>query len=150
MANLDDFELAPEHEWLRARLADREPEPILDGIRLEPPKRAVALKRVRADEPFFHGHFPGMPIMPGVFLVQSMAQAAVVLALAGAGPDDDRWIRLAGVKKARFRKMVEPGNELQIDVELSQLSESRWRFQARTTCDGAPVAEVTGLLAVDD
>jgi 3-hydroxyacyl-[acyl-carrier-protein] dehydratase len=91
-----------------------------------------------------------MPIMPGVFLVQSMAQAAVILALAGTGPDDTRRIRLAGVKKARFRKMVEPGTELRIEVELSELSASRWQFGARTFADGTPVADVTGLLAADD
>jgi len=89
-------------------------------VTLEEGKRAVGIKNVTANEPYFRGHFPGYPVMPGVLIIEAMAQVGAVVALkmpAFAG----KIAFLAGIDKARFRRQVVPGDQLRIEVEVLKL-----------------------------
>ena len=104
---------------IMAILPHRYPFLLIDRIvELERKKRIVALKNVTINEPFFQGHFPGMPIMPGVLVVEAMAQAGGTLLLTEF-PDPERvLIMFAGIERARFRRPVTPGDQLRITVEV--------------------------------
>src|SRR5438270_8956239 len=88
-------------------------------------QRIVAIKNVSANEPFFAGHFPGFPIMPGVLIVEAMAQAGGALLLTEVPDRDDRLMVFTGIERARFRRPVVPGDQLRIEVEVLA-----WRVRA--------------------
>lgn len=107
-------------------------------IEIEPGKRLVAIKNVTINEPFFNGHFPQQPIMPGVLILESMAQASALLA-AVSFPQQDRVLHLfAGIDKARFKRKVQPGDQLQLEVELIKTR--------KDICKANAVARVEGQL----
>lgn len=112
---------------IQERLPHRYPFLMVDRVvELEPGKRAVALKNVTVNEPHFAGHYPGRPIMPGVLLLEALAQVG---GLAVMVPDEDkvpdsRVPLLAGVDKARFRRPVVPGDQLRLEVDITQLRRS--------------------------
>jgi 3-hydroxyacyl-[acyl-carrier-protein] dehydratase len=109
-------------------------------VELEPGKRIVGLKNVTANEPFFQGHFPGRPIMPGVLIVEALAQAGSVLLLAQ--PEERGKLPLfAGIDHLRFRRQVVPGDQLRLEVEFTMRRRSIGRGQARATVDGELAAE---------
>jgi 3-hydroxyacyl-[acyl-carrier-protein] dehydratase len=115
---------------IREILPHRYPILLVDRIlELEPGKRAVGLKNVTANEEFFQGHFPGMPVMPGVLIVEALAQTAGVLmgqdAEAGGIP------LFMGIDKARFRRQVVPGDQLRLEVEIMQQRRSVVRVMGR-------------------
>ena len=87
-------------------------------ISLTPRKRLVALKNVSANEPHFAGHFPGYPIMPGVLIIEAIAQAGGTLVLSEVPDRDDKLVVFTGIERARFRKPVVPGDQLRIEVEV--------------------------------
>ena len=90
---------------------------LIDRItELEEGKRAVAIKNVTINEPFFQGHFPGHPIMPGVLIVEAIAQVGVVMALRASSPEN-KIVYFAGIDNVRFRKPVMPGDQLRFEVE---------------------------------
>jgi 3-hydroxyacyl-[acyl-carrier-protein] dehydratase len=101
-------------------------------------ERLVALKNVTANEQFFAGHFPGRPVMPGVLILEAMAQAAGILAFVTANvyPDENVRFYFAGIDKARFRRPVEPGDQLMLRATLERKIRTIWKF--------ATVAEVGG------
>jgi 3-hydroxyacyl-[acyl-carrier-protein] dehydratase len=101
-------------------------------------ERLVALKNVSVNEPFFAGHFPGRPVMPGVLILEAMAQAAGILTFVTANiyPDESVKFYFAGIDKARFRRPVLPGDQLLLKVSLERRIRSIWKF--------ATVAEVGG------
>jgi 3-hydroxyacyl-[acyl-carrier-protein] dehydratase len=101
-------------------------------------ERLVALKNVTANEQFFAGHFPGRPVMPGVLILEAMAQAAGILAFVTANvyPDENVRFYFAGIDKARFRRPVEPGDQLMLRATLERRIRTIWKF--------ATVAEVGG------
>jgi 3-hydroxyacyl-[acyl-carrier-protein] dehydratase len=101
-------------------------------------ERLVALKNVSVNEPFFAGHFPGRPVMPGVLILEAMAQAAGILTFVTANiyPDESVKFYFAGIDKARFRRPVLPGDQLLLKVTLERRIRSIWKF--------ATVAEVGG------
>ncbi len=101
-------------------------------------ERVVALKNVTANEEFFSGHFPGRPVMPGVLILEAMAQAAGILAFVTANvyPDENVRFYFAGIDKARFRRPVEPGDQLMLRATLERRIRTIWKF--------ATVAEVAG------
>ena len=106
-----------------AHLPQRYPILMIDRVSaLEPGKRIVALKNVSANEPYFQGHFPGRPIMPGVLILEAMAQAAGLLVFASEGtrPDANSVYYYVGIDNARFKKPVVPGDQLELEAALER------------------------------
>lgn len=111
-------------------------------IELEAGKRIVGLKNVSINEPFFPGHFPGHPVMPGVLIIEAMAQVACVLAILSS----DESVRskvtyFAGIDRAKFRKPVFPGDQLRLELEAVQCKRGIWYFNGRAFVDGKLVTE---------
>jgi len=129
-------------EGIMERLPHRYPFLLIDRIiRCEPGKSIVAVKNVTFNEQHFLGHFPQHPVMPGVLIIEAMAQAAGVLVWETVPPDKRNYILyLAGVEKARFRRPAVPGDRIDISVDLVLQRRTLWRFDARAEVDGELVA----------
>lgn len=134
-----------------AHLPQRFPMMMLDRVKeFEPFKRIVAVKNVSANEPYFPGHFPQRPIMPGVLILEAMAQAAGVLVFRSRGekPNPDSLYYYVGIDRARFKKPVVPGDQLEIEVNLERQLRGIGRFSCAARVDGEIAAEATILCAV--
>ena len=132
-------------------LPHRYPFLLLDRVlEVDPGKRIVALKNVTVNEPFFQGHFPGAPVMPGVLIIEAMAQAGAALLLHDAGFGDDKLIYLPGIDAARFRRTVGPGDQLRLIMEVVRLRSRTSRLKGRAEVDGQRVAEAEILSAIVD
>ncbi|HEX5049460.1 MAG TPA: 3-hydroxyacyl-ACP dehydratase FabZ [Gammaproteobacteria bacterium] len=131
------------------RLPHRYPFLLVDRVRsVIAGKSIVALKNVSANEGFFQGHFPQYAVMPGVLVIEALAQAAGVLAYETASEQERLWLLyLVGVDNARFKLPVKPGDQLVLNVELVQRRRNLWRFACRAEVDGRVVAETDLLLA---
>ena len=132
-------------------LPHRYPFLLIDRIReIELGKRIVALKNVTINEPFFQGHFPQRPIMPGVLILEAMAQAAGILVFRTLGekPDANSVYYLVGIDKARFKRPVVPGDQLELDIVLERGVRGVWKFSCTARVDGAPVCEAEMLCSV--
>jgi 3-hydroxyacyl-[acyl-carrier-protein] dehydratase len=103
--------------------------------------RVVAIKNVTFNEPFFQGHFPGRPVMPGVLLVEAMAQAGAFITLGHLGPDRKILFMLAGLDKVRFRRPVIPGDQVKIEVKAVKIHRPLWKMSAQARVDDELVAE---------
>jgi 3-hydroxyacyl-[acyl-carrier-protein] dehydratase len=114
-------------------------------------KSVTAIKNVTFNEPFFVGHFPVEPVMPGVLIIEAMAQTAALLFYESLGSGDtsrQRIVYLAGIDDARFKKPVVPGDQLLITVELDRIVRNIGKFKARATVDGKLAAEATLIAAL--
>jgi len=135
-----------------AALPHRYPMLLVDRVEsLDPDKGIVAIKAVTINEPFFQGHFPARPIMPGVLIVEALAQAAGVLAveafgLAGSG----KLVYFMAIEGAKFRLPVEPGVLLRLEVEFVQKRSSVCKFAGRATVDGKLAAEANFTAMIAD
>jgi 3-hydroxyacyl-[acyl-carrier-protein] dehydratase len=133
-------------------LPQRYPMLMIDRVKaLEPGKRIVAMKNVSANEPYFQGHFPGRPIMPGVLILEAMAQAAGVLVFSvdGAVQQNDRLVYYyVGIDNARFKKPVVPGDQLELEVIMERALRGIGKFTCAARVDGVMVAEATILCSV--
>ena len=109
-------------------------------LEVEPGKRIVGIKNVSMDEPFFQGHFPSRPIMPGVLIVEAMAQVSGVLVYK-TSETDDKVVYFMSVEKAKFRKPVVPGDQLRLEVEALQSRGKVWKFKGRALVDDKVVCE---------
>lgn len=119
------------HEILK-KLPHRYPILLVDRVlSLEKNKSIQALKNVSINEPYFMGHFPNRPVMPGVLVLEAMAQAAALLSFASAGKplDDNTIYYFAGIDAARFKRPVEPGDQLVLDVELLRQKSGIYKFK---------------------
>jgi 3-hydroxyacyl-[acyl-carrier-protein] dehydratase len=116
----------------------------------EPGRRVVALKNVTINEPFFQGHFPYFPVMPGVLIVEAMAQAAAILTFHSekAKADERSLYYFVGIDNARFKKPVVPGDSLHLDVSLDRRVRNIWKFDARARVDDTVVAEAQLMCTV--
>ncbi len=103
--------------------------------------RVVTIKNVTFNEAFFQGHFPGRPVMPGVLILEAMAQSAAILALSEVQNDAPRLFMLTGLDKVRLRRRVIPGDQIKIEVSLIKVHRPLWRMQATATVDGGLTAE---------
>jgi beta-hydroxyacyl-ACP dehydratase FabZ len=129
-------------------LPHRYPMLLVDRIlEIEEGKRIVGLKNVTANEQFFQGHFPGAPVMPGVLIVEAMAQCGAVLFLRDIEDRDKKLFLFGGIDKARFRKPVLPGDQLILELDLLQRRASTVKLRGVAKVDGAVVAEAE-LLSV--
>jgi beta-hydroxyacyl-ACP dehydratase FabZ len=132
-------------------LPHRYPMLLIDRVlEIEPGKRIVGLKNVSANEQFFQGHFPGAPVMPGVLIVEAMAQCAAVLFLRELPDREKKLFLFGGVDKARFRKPVVPGDQLILECEMLQRRASTVRMKGTARVDGAIVAEAEMLSVMTD
>ena len=133
------------HEILD-HLPHRYPFVLIDRvISMELGKEITALKNVSINEPFFPGHFPHHPVMPGVLFVEAMAQAAAILSFKtmGAKPTDDSVYYFAGIDSARFKKPVSPGDQVILNVKIDRILKGIWKYTGVATVDGAVVAEAS-------
>ena len=135
------------HQILK-KVPHRYPILLVDRVSaLEKGKFIKALKNVTINEPFFQGHFPYRPVMPGVLMLEALAQAAALLAFdaLGTGPSEDLVYYFAGIDNARFKRPVEPGDQLTLDVEMVRMKAGIFKFNCSASVDGtlAVQAELT-------
>ena len=131
------------HQILK-RLPHRYPFLLVDRVtELDKDQRVVALKNVTMNEPFFMGHFPHRPVMPGVLILEAMAQAAALLSFASmdTDPGDDTVVYFAGIDGARFKRPVEPGDQLVIEAKILRAKAGIYKYTARATVAGELAAE---------
>ncbi len=131
------------HQILKL-LPHRYPILLVDRVlEIEPGKSIKALKNVSINEPFFMGHFPRHPVMPGVLMIEAMAQAAALLSFStlGVTPDDKTIYYFAGIDGARFKRPVGPGDQMIMDVELLRMKSGIFKFKGVTRVDDKIVCE---------
>jgi len=106
-------------------------------------KRITAIKNVTVNEEFFQGHFPHKPVMPGVLMIEALAQTAALLSFMtmGVEPDENSVVYFVGIDSARFKRPVEPGDQLKMDVEILRVSRGIWKYKAVGTVDGKVALE---------
>ncbi|MCE5312079.1 MAG: 3-hydroxyacyl-ACP dehydratase FabZ [Nitrospiraceae bacterium] len=117
-------------------------------IELEPHKNAVGIKNVSFNEPFFQGHFPGNPIMPGVLVVEAMAQVAGILAFKSG--IEGSAVYFMSIDNVKFRKPVLPGDQLRFEVEVTHKRGSVWKFSGKAYIDGKVASEADFVAMVSD
>jgi 3-hydroxyacyl-[acyl-carrier-protein] dehydratase len=135
---------------IMARLPQRYPLLLVDRIlELEPGRRIVGLKNVSINEPFFPGHFPHRPVMPGVMILEALAQTAGILAFKTAGvvPDENTRFFFVGIDDARFRRPVEPGDQLILRAEFQRAMRGIWKFATVAEVGGVEVCSADMMLA---
>ena len=129
---------------IMAYLPHRFPFLLVDRVlTLEKGKHIVAVKNVSMNEPFFPGHFPKHPVMPGVLILEALAQAAALLSFktVGDAPSPDAVVYFAGIDGARFKKPVVPGDQLMLHVEILRNMRGIWKYATYAEVDGQRVAE---------
>jgi 3-hydroxyacyl-[acyl-carrier-protein] dehydratase len=131
------------------RLPHRAPFLLVDRVLdVVPGKSIVAVKNVTFNEAYFQGHFPGHPVVPGVLIIEALAQAGGVLAWESAASEERLWILyLVGIEETRFKQTVRPGDQLTLNVELEKRRRNLWFFKGVAEVDGKVVAETKILMA---
>ncbi len=119
-------------------------------LELEPKKRVVAIKNVTFNEPFFQGHFPGAPVMPGVLIVEAMAQAGAVLLLHDMPNRQEKLVYFTGIDGCRFRRTVVPGDQIRFELEVVKLRSTTCKMRGRAEVNGERVTEAEILSALVD
>lgn len=140
------------HEILQ-HLPHRYPFLLIDRVlEVEPGKSIVALKNVSINEPFFPGHYPHHPVMPGVLIIEAMAQAAALLTFKteGTKPDDSTVYYFAGIDGARFKRPVSAGDQLIIKVEILRNMRGVWKFSAVAEVEGQVAAQAELMCTMRD
>lgn len=143
MTTLDIYEILQ-------HLPHRYPFLLIDRVlECDPGKSLVAIKNVSYNEPFFQGHFPHRPVMPGVLILEAMAQATGILAFRTVGrvPEGNTLYYFVGIDSARFKQPVEPGDQLRLEVEFLRSMRGVWKFNATATVDGRLVASAELMCA---
>ena len=144
--------LALDAVQIQALIPHRYPFLLIDRIlELEPGKRAVGEKLVSIGEPFFQGHFPDYPIMPGVLIIEAMAQTAAVLVVHTLGPEaEGKLVYFMSVDNARFRRPVVPGDCLEVHVTKQRNRGNVWKFEGEAKVEGRLVAEAVFAAMIMD
>jgi len=140
------------HEILD-HLPHRYPFVLIDRVMsMELGKEIIALKNVTVNEPFFPGHFPYHPVMPGVLIVEAMAQAAAILSFKTMGikPSESSVYYFAGIDSARFKKPVSPGDQIILNVKIERILKGIWKYKGVATVDNAVVAEANMMCILKD
>ena len=137
-------------EAIRDILPHRYPFLLVDRIVEMEEERIVVIKNVTVNEPFFPGHFPDFPVMPGVLIVESMAQVAGVLVLKSIPDRHSKLVLLASVEEAKFRRPVRPGDQLRIEMRMERRKATVVKMRGEATVDGAVVAEAVVMCKLAD
>jgi len=140
-------------EAIQKLLPHRPPFLLVDRVvALAPGQRVVAWKSVTMNEPFFVGHFPGQPVMPGVLILEALAQAGALLAVKSMTPEEsrDKITYLMGIDAARFRKPVVPGDRLELIVTVERKKGPVWKMKGVAQVEGQPVAEADLMAMLAD
>jgi 3-hydroxyacyl-[acyl-carrier-protein] dehydratase len=120
-------------------------------VEMNPDNYCVGIKNVTINDQFFQGHFPAEPVMPGVLIVEAMAQTSAVLVVTTLGPDSQgKLVYFMSIDSAKFRRPVVPGDQLRIKVTKAQRRMSVWKFSGEATVDGRVVAEATFAAMIRD
>jgi len=135
-------------EGIRAILPHRYPFLLVDRIEELEPGRIVGIKNVTINEPFFTGHFPDYPVMPGVLIIEAMAQVAGVLVLSQIEDRKSKLVLLATIEEAKFRRPVRPGDQLRIEMKLERQKSTAAKMSGKATIDGVLAAEATMMCAL--
>jgi beta-hydroxyacyl-ACP dehydratase FabZ len=135
---------------VRNLLPHRYPFLLVDRIIEMEADRVVGIKNVTANEPFFVGHFPNYPVMPGVLIIEAMAQVGGVLVLSQMEDRANKLVLLAGVDQAKFRRPVRPGDQLRMEMKLLKKKSSMAKMSGTATVDGVLVAEAQVLCVLAD
>jgi len=135
---------------IRAILPHRYPFLLVDRIVEMEPERVVGIKNVTLNEPFFTGHFPDFPVMPGVLIVEAMAQTAGVLVLQSMPDRQNKLVLLVAIDYARFRRPVVPGDTLRMEMTIVKRKASVAKIAGRATVDGHLVAEIEVMCKLAD
>jgi 3-hydroxyacyl-[acyl-carrier-protein] dehydratase len=133
------------------KLPHRYPILLVDRVlEIESGVRIKAIKNVSINEPYFLGHFPNRPVMPGVLMLEALAQAAALLSFESAGqaPDDNSVYYFAGIDGARFKRPVEPGDQLLLEVTLLRVKSGIYKFAARASVDAEVAVEAELMCAM--
>jgi beta-hydroxyacyl-ACP dehydratase FabZ len=117
-------------------------------VEVEPNRRIVGIKNVTINEPFFNGHFPGAPVMPGVLTIECMAQTGAILGLMNEPDLENSLVYFIGIDEARFRRPVVPGDQLRISIELLKRKATVWKMKGEVSVDGVLVAEATLMSSI--
>ncbi len=134
---------------IMAAIPHRYPFLLVDRVvEMEPGRRIVAVKNVTINEAFFQGHFPGAPVMPGVLIIEALAQAGAVLLLHDMPDRANKLVYFTGIDGARFRRTVVPGDRLTLSLEVLKLRSRACKMAARAEVDGESVAEAQILSAL--
>lgn len=129
---------------IKAYLPHRYPLLLVDRVlRFEENKSITAIKNVTVNEEFFNGHFPHKPVMPGVLMVEALAQTAALLSFKtmGVKPDENSVVYFVGIDNTRFKRPVGPGDQLKMDVEILRVSRGIWKYKATASVDGQVAVE---------
>jgi beta-hydroxyacyl-ACP dehydratase FabZ len=135
---------------IRDILPHRYPFLLVDSILELEPERIVGIKNVTANEPFFLGHFPDFPVMPGVLIVEAMAQVAGVLVLKSIPDRKSKLVLLASIENAKFRRPVRPGDQLRIEMKVGRRKATVAKMYGVATVNGVVVAEAEVLCKIAD
>ena len=127
---------------IQSLIPHRYPFLLIDRIvEIEPLKRIVAIKNETMNEPFFQGHFPGVPVMPGVLIIEAMAQAGAVLLFKEVPDRENKLMYFAAIEEARFRKPVTPGDQLRLEIEVIKYRSGYGKLSGKAYVDGVVVCE---------
>jgi beta-hydroxyacyl-ACP dehydratase FabZ len=138
-------------EWILSVLPHRYPILLVDRVlEIEPKKRIVAIKNVTINEPYFMGHFPGRPVVPGVLLVEGLAQAGGLLLLQDIPDREKKLIYFMGIEEAKFRRPVVPGDQVRYELEVLRLRSSYAKLAGKVLVDGQLCAEAVISSAMVD
>jgi 3-hydroxyacyl-[acyl-carrier-protein] dehydratase len=135
---------------IRRILPHRYPMLMVDRIVEMDAQHIVGIKNVTANEPFFAGHFPNFPVMPGVLIAEAMAQTAGVLVLSSIPDREDKLVLLVSIEFAKFRKPVVPGDQLRIEMQLLKRKATVAKMSGKATVDGVVVAEAEMMCKLAD
>ena len=147
MAKVEQVEI----QEIQALLPHRYPFLLVDRVKeFEPGKRLAAIKNVTVNEPFFQGHFPGRPVMPGVLIVEAMAQAGGGLVFKSGGTVGKTVMYLTGIEEAKFRRPVVPGDQLRFEIEVLKKRPPFWKMQGKAYVDNEVACEAVVTAMVMD